>query len=493
MKTKIYSIITTFFFVCLGLKAANIVTMNKPEIILASSKSDNENISIEKVELTDTATILSIKYTKDPGSSLYIGKHIRLIGQDEKSYALRSAEGIEIAKTTTVPKSGSLEYRLFFEPMPKNTHYFDFLQKFPDTYNIFGIHDSSYKMSFPAISSYDTKSEAIISTEEFFKSGIGTLIVNNQNANSLVSPFWPDNYICTPFMLKTLTDSSEEVKGNFKIQTFKINTNYSHFSTMEPSIEFLQPFTFFIKPGKTTEVTIYNNGEVKFSKFSPMGNLCTMLTWFRCFWWDKVESKIGYLVKRFHLMPEEIHALQRLIDKNKIVKKIYEGNEDDVEDYAIKGNFVKKKVCDFYPLRKLQPNDLTYQYWSMEGYLMISSYEEVLIQLFANNKRQILKKDELALVKKFAEADKQIFQSDRSSTLLQLLLLDKSSLSHAYAEYCAYPEKSDFNQMIELYHNLIWDKQIRRLFDAQLDEIRKSENKDKVKTLDIFDENTQAK
>ncbi len=173
MKTKIYSIITTFFFVCLGLKAANIVTMNKPEIILASSKSDNENISIEKVELTDTATILSIKYTKDPGSSLYIGKHIRLIGQDEKSYELRSAEGIEIAKTTTVPKSGSLEYRLFFEPMPKNTHYFDFLQKFPDTYNIFGIHDSSYKMSFPAISSYDTKSEAIISTEEFFKSGIG--------------------------------------------------------------------------------------------------------------------------------------------------------------------------------------------------------------------------------------------------------------------------------------------------------------------------------
>jgi len=85
------------------------------------------NIQITKVELTDTATILSFDVNTRPKDwiSVPAKTYIQPINSTEKYY-IKSSEGIEINKNFTMPESGKTSYRLFFAALPKGTAVIDF-------------------------------------------------------------------------------------------------------------------------------------------------------------------------------------------------------------------------------------------------------------------------------------------------------------------------------------------------------------------------------
>lgn len=98
-------------------------TIDNPWINFANTST----IDINKVELTDSATVLTVKATFIPHNWIKIASVTHLVA-DGKDYAMTKAEGIEPDKEFWMPDSGKAEFRLFFEPLPFSTKTFDFIE-----------------------------------------------------------------------------------------------------------------------------------------------------------------------------------------------------------------------------------------------------------------------------------------------------------------------------------------------------------------------------
>jgi len=86
------------------------------------------NVIITKIELSDTATVLSFDVTYFPKWEINLLSKKTFIQDSkggEKLYVKR-AEGIELDKKTTIPETGKTIYKLIFAPMDKNTVLFDY-------------------------------------------------------------------------------------------------------------------------------------------------------------------------------------------------------------------------------------------------------------------------------------------------------------------------------------------------------------------------------
>lgn len=101
--------------------------------------ANTTTLDIAKVELSDTATILRTDAYFTPHYWIKISSESYLLA-DGKKYALKSTQGIEADSLFWMPESGEASFTLTFEPLPKNTRSFDFIESdCPDCFKLFGI------------------------------------------------------------------------------------------------------------------------------------------------------------------------------------------------------------------------------------------------------------------------------------------------------------------------------------------------------------------
>ena len=84
-------------------------------------------IDISRVELADSATILTVDARYQPHSWIRISPQTTL-HSGGKSYALVSGEGIVPGEEFWMPDSGEASFRLIFEPLPLGAKSFDFVE-----------------------------------------------------------------------------------------------------------------------------------------------------------------------------------------------------------------------------------------------------------------------------------------------------------------------------------------------------------------------------
>lgn len=110
-------------------------------------RSNNSNILIKKVELTDTATIVHIKAFQIPAQWIKIvpKTYLKATG-GEQQYPILKAEGITIGKEFYMPQSGEAEFSLSFAPLPMDTKSFDFMEgSAPGDWQLYGVSLSEKK------------------------------------------------------------------------------------------------------------------------------------------------------------------------------------------------------------------------------------------------------------------------------------------------------------------------------------------------------------
>lgn len=102
--------------------------------------STASNIQISKIELTDTATILSfdVQYTPKWWINIPPKTFIQPINSNKK-YFVKYSEGITLNKRFFMPESGKTSYRLFFDAMPKGTEVIDFSEDAEGAWQIYDI------------------------------------------------------------------------------------------------------------------------------------------------------------------------------------------------------------------------------------------------------------------------------------------------------------------------------------------------------------------
>ena len=108
-------------------------------------------IEIDKIEMSDSATILHIDTYSRQGSWIAIAEKtfIRENGSDEK-LMLTHTEGIKIDERAMIPESGTLSFKLFFPPLKPEVTKIDYIEDYAEGgWKIMGINllpDAKIKM-----------------------------------------------------------------------------------------------------------------------------------------------------------------------------------------------------------------------------------------------------------------------------------------------------------------------------------------------------------
>lgn len=101
--------------------------------------ANSMTLDIAKVELTDTATVVHVDAYFTPHYWIRIDSKTYLRAEG-KNYALTNAQGITPDSLFWMPESGEASFTLFFQPLPKQTRSFDFIESdCADCFKLFGV------------------------------------------------------------------------------------------------------------------------------------------------------------------------------------------------------------------------------------------------------------------------------------------------------------------------------------------------------------------
>ena len=89
--------------------------------------ANTTSIVIERVERTDSATVLTVRGFNMPGNWINVKETTKLVA-DGVEYKLREGSSIEIGKAMTLPEDGDTCFTLCFAPLAKECRAFDYIE-----------------------------------------------------------------------------------------------------------------------------------------------------------------------------------------------------------------------------------------------------------------------------------------------------------------------------------------------------------------------------
>ena len=106
------SILLTTFTLFLSVFVYSQILIENPKIGMSTAS----NVKIEKIELSDTATVLSFRLHSSDDRKFLIPSetYIQPVGSKEKLFVFK-AEGLKIGEWVSIPASGDIYYSCFFQ------------------------------------------------------------------------------------------------------------------------------------------------------------------------------------------------------------------------------------------------------------------------------------------------------------------------------------------------------------------------------------------
>ena len=132
-------------------QAKTFKTIKNPETMACVNVNPGE-LKVREIIFRDTATTVHFTMEKEKGQSFRFASTSYLLDEDGIRYPLRSAEEIALDSWVLSPESGVTDFTMHFEPMPKNTQVFDYIEgDNTRAYMLLGIHDKKYIIKYPTI------------------------------------------------------------------------------------------------------------------------------------------------------------------------------------------------------------------------------------------------------------------------------------------------------------------------------------------------------
>ena len=91
-----------------------------------TKSSEYDVISIQQIELAEKATILKVHATYIPNYWIRLDKKTSLTSDTGVKCKLLKADGFKIGEKVFMPESGTMDFTLYFEPLPEDAKSFDF-------------------------------------------------------------------------------------------------------------------------------------------------------------------------------------------------------------------------------------------------------------------------------------------------------------------------------------------------------------------------------
>lgn len=407
-----------------------------------------KNIKILQVEFTDTATILSIRYIKVGGGKFRFNRYTHLLAQDGSWRSLRCGKGIELGTYKKI-ETDSCDFKLVFDPLPRQTQYFDMVEQQDGGFNLYGIHDIKAKLDvYPIGTNF-----RINGWSDFLKGGKAYLKIKFEGSH-------PDEI--TIEHINNFTGASEyfSLPVNADGTLFQeVNTDYPYISSFKNGNRY---HWVSIIPDDTCEMKITAWNDVSYSSSSCFGHLFNMYAWTEHMSDPISYEGIRYITNRFLLTPEEYKMA--IIDKNYIYA--YEDLMDISQQIAM--NFGKKdKIFDFkwlFDHNNFDPDN----YLAVSGNLFnlfIHQYKETLSLLGSHhnyiNKGKLQEENDECLIKE----DTANWKCEKPSAFAQLAFFEASDILKSDKD------SIDLARTIEKRRTYITDPVLRAYYDKQMNKL----------------------
>ena len=244
---KPFVLITCFLLSLTTFTQAQERIIEQPPFTAWSSTS----IEIDKVALSDTATVLHIKAFYRPKNWIRIASGSFLKGSDGELYPLRHGIGITPDQKFWMPESGQAEFKLVFPPLPKDITSIDFSEGDTEgAFKIWGIQlDGKLpKLKLPAEATERTKKLTTLPTPKIEK---GKALLEGQILD--FEPGMSSNftiYLRGAVNLEQKVDIKVNDNGQFSSEIPVITTTPVTFYNGTEAINFL------LAPGEKTNLFI---------------------------------------------------------------------------------------------------------------------------------------------------------------------------------------------------------------------------------------------
>ena len=268
---KQYIITTLLVLLSVGIEAKTFKTIKNP-VAMACANVSNGELKAREVIFSDTATTVHFTMEYLKGQNFQFVSSSYLMDEDGNRYPLRSAEGITLNTWVQSPESGVTEFTMHFEPLPKRTLVFDFIEgDVPRAFKLLGIHDKKAKLKVPTMQELSEANPWSV-PEDWFKTD--TITIKGRIEGYDAEQFGFTSLECF-FQDVFEKDDATLVLDIAPDGTFckKFQTSYpvcQTFFTRESKVGFSE-IPFYALPGETIDITVkkyeqgkyvcvYNNG-----------------------------------------------------------------------------------------------------------------------------------------------------------------------------------------------------------------------------------------
>ncbi len=437
--------------------------------------STTETVRITKVEFTDTATVVSFHERYKPGWWIQISKEAVLRGEDGREYRALRGEGITLGAHYVTPESGEGQFKVLFEPMPRKTRFFDFIEgRAEGAIRIMGVHQAGRDIRVPEPDSLFCMTEEL--TQQFLQDG--TITVEGRIEGYAPSQGYATMQ-CTRFNPMTgetlpLTVYIRE-DGRFEFSYPAYHPEQGNLLIRGENVR--RTVHYYAVPGQVSRLVLRADGGVDYEKvpegpfarrrslefdFAP---LCYAYSYeeyvaerdsldFKAFsdrtMWkmDKALQLADYLAWRFGYTPWERHLAvcytrmmhgMKVFDyvmdkKDEVTQRLIDGEKLDWEKerapFGEKGNY------GF--MRRMPARDVScLMFWDFHFFLNRYEYSSVLPSCYLASAGQSLQADSALLA-----VDCELTGSDRPSLFGRLVLL-RTLYEELKRSYCGMPEMMD--------------------------------------------------
>lgn len=254
----------------------------KDPVALACVNVANGELKAREVILRDTATtvLFTMEYPKGQGFRFVASSY--LMDEDGNRYGLRSAEGLRLDAWVPSPESGITEFAMHFEPLPKRTRVFDFIEgDVPRAFKLLGIHDRKTKLEAPTMQELADASPWTVPAD-WFKTDTITLTGRIEGYDAGQFGFTSMECYCGDVFEKNNTTLVLDIAddGSF---CKKFPASYpvcQSFYTTGSKVGFHE-MPFYARPGETIDITVRRNGQGQYACVYNSGSSRDAERWLR--------------------------------------------------------------------------------------------------------------------------------------------------------------------------------------------------------------------
>ena len=245
--------------VALAGQAKTYKTIKSP-VAMACVNVHGGELKAREVIFRDTSTIVHFTMEYPKGQSFQFVSSSYLMDEDGIRYPLHSAEGLKLNTWVQSPESCITEFTMYFEPLPKRTQVFDFIEGDGNrAFMLLGIHDKKKKLKVPTMEELSA-TNPYTAPSDWFKTDSITIRGHIEGYDAEKFGFTSMECFFQDIFEKddaTLVLDIED-DGTFYKKFQTSYPVYHRFYTMESKVDFSEMF-FYAHPGETIDITVQKN------------------------------------------------------------------------------------------------------------------------------------------------------------------------------------------------------------------------------------------